>query len=297
MNELDLQLKIKEFVLMFLKSINSEITSKNEIYHATIPEPYSTLLDFKSLDFTFDVNKSDSNSCEFVTPGNKFLFKFLNFNIKNGPVALGQIANKNNTTNQIKNKLGVRFYFYILFDGIKHDSQISKIDVDLDTSKLMNIHDCIIMPIDEKKSLDYEKDDVDYSYLAAIDYLRKTLKQKMGNLTSTILILKNEEIKNINHVFQQRIDELEKSDSFTKNKFEEIKEKTRNSNYDRYVNFEEKMNISRDELIDKIQALRLEEKRALETIEKKYKTSIDYALIGAQIFYYGENDNRIIIIS
>src|SRR6185437_989318 len=107
------QSKIKEFVLMFLNSINCEIISDNEVYFVTIPEPYSTLLEFNSLKFTFDATKSNSNSCELVAPGSKFLFKLLNYNIKIGPVVLGEVQNPNSASGNDR-KLGIRFYFFVL---------------------------------------------------------------------------------------------------------------------------------------------------------------------------------------
>jgi len=305
MNDIDIQFKIKDFVLTFLESINCQITLENEIYFVTIEEPYSTLLEFKSLKFTFDASKLDSNFCELIAPGSKFLFKLLNYNIKIGPVVLGEIKNRQTSiTEKIDQKLGIRFYFFILVEGIKHYSLIKEIDVDLASYKLMKLINCEITPRIEYRVLDYVKDDIDYSYLQAIDNLRKILKQKIDEIFAQILESKNEEINYIAHSFQQQIDDLERHDTGTKNKFEEAKDKTINiknrsqdSDYNQYADLEEKMNISRNDTIDKIQALRIEEQKMFDIIDRKYRTSIDYALIGSQIFHYNAHDNRITVLN
>jgi len=256
-------------VLEYLKKINADISENKEIYDVKIPNTIENLFDSSTIKFTFDPEIARENFCELISPGSNILFKIINHNLKNGPVIFSKP--KNFIPDNPNNVVGIRFHFYILLDGLQNDSYIKYVDVDYDSYAI----------IDQNPELTYsddvffelESDKIDFAYIAAIDYLKKIMKDTTDNFVSTVVETKKNELLYINKEYQQRLDEIDQTI-----RHQQINAKNTS-------NIDEKW----DSATAQIEEIRQEQKNIINSFEKKYQSTIDYALFAAQIFPYNQN--------
>lgn len=257
---------VKDLVLNYFTQINATISKNDGMYEVILPKNNTLVFGNKTLKFTFDSETARKNLCELVSPGSNILFKIVNFHLKNGPVIFSKPRDfmyKNSNES-----VGIRFYFYILYDGLQNNSFIKSVDVDYYSSKLIdNKHDLIYC---DEFSLDIDPDKIDYAYITAIDFVKNSMKEISDKFISTIITSKMKELQNIDNEYQKRLDEID----------DKIQHQINDKNVSK--NFDVKWN----EATAKVVEIRQEQKNVIQSIEKKYEASIDFALFAAQVFPY-----------
>ena len=265
MNDINSNQLIKDLTLDFFSKINADVRQINKIYEVLVPEKYHHIFSKKNFSITFDPKTASDTSSELIIPGNNILFKIVNICKTKGPITKGFIKNSN-----LESKtFGVRFYFYITFEGINHFSELSYIDFDINSSELLDIKEELLHD-DEINIESVNVESMPSLYMKATKLIRKKYELPEKQFIESILRKKESELEKINHEYERRITETE----------DKIKESEKNVNSEN-----DKLKLS-DELIEKIHKLRIENDDMIKTISAKFEAILSYNLIGASIFSY-----------
>ena len=259
---------IRKITLDFFKEINAEIKEENEIYRILLTKNYYELFNTSKLKFTFNSEVARDQLCELITPGSNILFKIINYNLKNGIIVYSKPENYVQNTNQ-KNSIGIRFYFYVLLDGVKNQSYVKYVDVDYNSFEIIQNNFSLINS--EKFEIKFDSEKIDYSYISAIDEIRQIMKDSTDKFSKDVIEAKNDDLNYVNKEYQKRLDEIDVEIQNQRIKKDSLEDK-----------LEEKLT----DAIDKVELLRKEKKRVILGIMKKHQANIDYALFAAQVYPY-----------
>ena len=256
---MDLENKIKDFVLLFFKISEFPINCTNKIYFVDVPEKNQNYFQKSRIIFTFDEITANKNNCELIIPGSKTLFQIINSCTNKGPVLKKDFQNP-------KGYCIIRYHFFVYFSGISNSSQLFSVDVDLEKLKILDTNGVL-----EPKALTFNSElfskNITKSYLVSLE----ELKQQSTALKNNFLNLCNDSFQLDYNSFVQRYDD-------------EISE------YDQSINEKEKIITDLDKLkkyrfdtIDKIDNLEKIKNDMILNLQKKHKISLDYNLIGSEI--------------
>jgi len=133
---MQLENKIKDFVLLFFETSKFTITCKNKIYFVDVPEKNQNYFQKSRIIFTFDEITANENNCELIIPGSKTLFQIINLCTNKGPVIKKDYPNP-------KGYCVIRYHFFVYFSGISNSSQLFTIDVDLEKLKILDVNEVL----------------------------------------------------------------------------------------------------------------------------------------------------------
>lgn len=259
---------IKTITLNFFKRINAKINESNGIYSVAVPSIFNNLFDSSNLKFTFNSDVARNELCELITPGSNILFKIIHYNLKNGVVVYTKPKIFLTNTN-LNTSVGIRFYFYVLLDGIKNQSYIKYIDVDYESFKILNNDFDLIES--EEFQININPENIDYAYISAIDEIKQVMKNITEKFSRDVIDAKNQDLKYVNDEYQKRLDEI---DDDIQN------QRIRNNRLE--IQLEENLTNA----IEKVELIREEQKKVILGIKNKHRSSIDYALFAAQMYPY-----------
>lgn len=256
-----LQDEIRELVLSYFTRIGSRIVNNDGIYQIMIPEEYIEYFQSSTLKIIFDkdnTNTMQTNGCDLVIPGSRILFKVLSQCIVKGPIS-------------VKSGSGIpgiiiRYHFFIVFSGIRNVSKIKHVDINSETMQPVNTP---YMLCDTDFTLQDQSisDKINKSYMAAID----ELKTQCSKLSS-------EFIDAANVIFQTDYDVfVDKYDSQIRDLDDGINQKEVTSNDHK------KIKKFRFDTLDKIDELRRDKDRMINTMQEKHKIFLEYGLVACTI--------------
>jgi len=265
MNETESNILIKDITLGFFNTINANIVCTDDVYEISIPEKYCHIFKNKIFSITFDSKIKSKTDFELITLGSDTLSSILNLCKTKGPITKGFIKN----SNLQNNSFGIRFYFYIKFDGIYSFTELDYVDLDLNTTELLDIKDELLFNSEmEIEHLDFES--MPSLYMKATKSIRKKFETDEQKIINSLLKEKENESAKINSEYNQMIDEVEKNIKANENK--SLSDKDTHNLY--------------DEAMEKIHKIRHEQTTMSDTISAKYKSTLSYTLIGIVIFQH-----------
>jgi len=139
MDNINLQKSIQDLTLGFFKKIDADISQKEKIFTVSVSDNYNHLFGNIPFLITFDSKTALESTSELIVPGSKLLRQITNLCKMKGPITTGIVENLDGSTNTSNLKYGIRFYFHITYNGIKHFSDTSYVDLDINSSEIINI--------------------------------------------------------------------------------------------------------------------------------------------------------------
>ncbi len=305
----------KELTLNYLKGINAEVKEQDEIYYVTLPLKVAKLFGGETMRITFSPDVAATHSYELVIPGSNFLSVVLREAQKQAPVISGIIPK--NEQDMIKvfekidsnnckisldehiegEKLGIRFYFHVNLKSIKSSSSIRWTDVELESLKTLQLPfklDFI------EKSLDLEKNDkrFDNAYSKAIEEFETEIKPQVEKYVGLTEQNKRGEIVLLDAQEQKRLQEIKDDLNNERSKLKEYNRRisrakttdTMRRHAEAKSKFEKKLAKTEEQATKQIQRISNDKKRSLESIEEKYKPSLEFSLLASQIYSYSIED-------
>jgi hypothetical protein len=265
MNKTESNKLIKDLTLGFFNTINANIICTEHVYEISIPEKYCHIFKNKVFSIAFDSEIKSKTDFELIAPGSDILSSIISLCKTKGPIAKGFIKN----SNLQKNSFGVRFYFYVKFDGIYSFTELDYVDLELNTAELLDIKDELLFNSEiEIEHLDFES--MSSLYMKATKSIRKKFETDEQKIINSLLKEKESELTKINSEYNQMIDEVEKNIKDNENK--SLSDKDTHNLY--------------DEAMEKIHKIRNEQTTMSDTISAKYKSTLSYTLIGIVVFMY-----------
>ena len=273
MDDIHLQKSIQDLTLGFFKKINANISQKEKIFTVLVSDNYNHLFGKFPFSITFDSKTALESTSELIAPGSKLLRQITNLCKMKGPITTGITENLDISTNTSNLKYGIRFYFHITYNSIKHFSDVSYVDLDINSSEIINIsqnlHHYSTIEIDH---LNFEN--MSSLFLKSTKIIRKKFEIHEKKYVESIFVKKKSEIKNIQEEYNRIILEVES----------QIKEN------DKKILDESERYKLYDESLEKISTLRNEQNRMLFLTSKKFNVILSYDLISVMIFLYYENN-------
>jgi superfamily II DNA or RNA helicase len=249
---------IKSLVLTYFYLINSQIKEDNELFNITLSNEHEKFFRDKELKITFNERKEETNY-ELVSPGSSILSRILNQCISFGPLVTAKL-NSNEYNLPI-----IQFYFYVIFESVKSESQLYSVSVECDTQNIINIDDSDIDSNSNVSINDITPDTADDCYISAIDNIKSHFQQEIQDFKKEIHFQKESELQNINSEFKKRQDEINQKSQILRSK---------NASDSEFQN-----------LLDENESIKREKEIVLKTLDKKYHVSIDFALISCRILH------------
>lgn len=267
MNNRNLEILIQEITLGFLNIINADIKEKENFFLVTFPKNYHHIFGNQTLSLTFNPDFALQSSVELIAPGNKLLNQIINLCKTKGPITAIFDGIKNPDLSKMKN--GIRFYFYINYEGMQNFSDLKYVDLDLNSSEVLMLdeHFSNISQIDLEK-INFES--LSRIFLKATDEIRKLCGNTEKKFVTENMETKNSEIENLTKEYDNLVHEVEL-----------------------YINENEKNMLTErdkqklfDDSMKKIHNLRQEQTNLVRNISEKYRILLSYDLIASSIILY-----------
>ena len=269
MNEMNLQELTQDLTLDFFKKINASVSQKGDIFTILVPENHHHLFGNEPLSITFNHKTASESSCELVVPGSKLLHQIINLCKMKGSITKGVTENFNKNSDSSHIKSGIRFYFYTVFKGVEHFSELGHVDLDINSSEVLDIKQNLLL--DSTVDIEHINFELMPSlYLKASNDVRKNFEVDEKKFVESALAKKQNEIEELQQEYEKMISETESS----------IKENEKNllAESDKYKLYDDSMK--------KIHNLREEQANLIQGISNKYKMLLSYNLIGITIFLF-----------
>ena len=266
---MNLQELTQDLTLDFFKKINAGVSQKGDIFTILVPENHHHLFGNEPLSITFSAEAAAKSSCELVVPGSKLLYQIINLCKTKGPITKGVTENFNKNSDSSHIKHGIRFYFYTVFKGVEHFSELGHIDLDINSSEVLDIKQNLLL--DSTVDIEHINFELMPSlYLKASKVIRKNFEVNEKKFVETATVKKQTEIEEISQEYKKMISETESS----------IKENEKNllTENDKYKLY--------DDSTKKINHLREEQTNLIQGISSKYKILISYNLICITVFLF-----------
>jgi len=186
-----------------------------------------------------------------------------------GPIVRGILDGSKNYLGSSNLIYGIRFYFYVTFEGIEHFSELGYMDLDINSSEILDLKENILL--DSTVEIEHINFDLIPSlFLKASKEIRKNFEDNEKKFVGSSLVKKRTEIDNIRNEYDKMIHEIESH----------IKENEKNmlAERDAHKLFDDSM--------EKIHNLREEQTNLIQSISEKYKILLSYDLIASIIFLY-----------
>ena len=256
---MDVGKQIKELTISFFKTINAEILNDNEIYTIIIPEKYSNFFQKSKIKIAFDEKLAEENNCELLIPGNKTLFQIINNCNNKGPIVLKKsiLGNMNQS---------IRYHFYVNFSGIKHNSELLSVTVDLEEMKAIELQTTL-----EVVDSPFDFNLVSEKITPAFDIALKQLKQNSVYMEASFVNEARSLFESDLQTFISRYDDeiRELDDSINK------KEESSND--------ENKIREYRFNTLEKINSVEKEKNSLIESLQEKHKIELNYELVACEL--------------
>lgn len=312
MDEKTIQQYTKELTLNYLEEIGAIVEETNEIYSVTIPQEYLTLFGGSTKRITFDQEIASTHSCELVVPSSRFLSIIMEEVRKQAPVVAGSITHDDvdpaqflnklklhNCTVNIQNindvkKFGVRFYFNVILKSTKGISQLRWIDISLDMLEKLDFPSFIKLEQVDFTNLETPGQKVDHAYAEAI----KIMQGEIEPMARKYVELTRDKIDNeanlVRQVCNKRMAEIKEDLNHIKLQLKDYDKKIRNAKYNHTMvkhaeqreKISKKLEIEEKKVVEKTIELTRERDDKITQIGTRYKPTIEFALIAAQIYLY-----------
>lgn len=305
----------KDLTLNYLNEINAEVKEQDGIYYVTLPLKVAKLFGGETKRITFSPDVAATHSYELVVPGSNFLSTVLRDAQKQAPVIVGILPkNEQNMQDALdkidshnckisldehieSEKLGIRFYFHVNLKSIKSSSSIRWTDLELDSLESLELP----FNLDFKeKSLTLKQNDkrFDDAYSKAIEEFEKEIKPRVEKYVGLTEQNKKGEIALLDAQEQKRLQEIRYDLNNEKYKLKEFDRKvsharsyeTARKYAEQKLKFEKKLAKSEEQATKLIQRIIKDKQISLEHIEQKYKPSLDFSLLAAQVYSYNVKD-------
>lgn len=256
---MDIQKQIKELVLSFFQIIDSEIIENDRIYTITIPKKYVNYFQKSKIIITFDEKIADEHNCELIIPGNKTLFQIINNCNNKGPISIKKSLSGGS------NSL-IRYYFYVNFSGVKQNSELFSITVDLDNMQVVEPPSSLLEIMDTPSDFKINLEKITPCFDVALN----ELKQNSSDLKSSFVNEANLSFESDFNLFISRYDdEIRELD-------ESINQKEQN------LNDFEKIRDYRFNTLEKIKNIEKDKNSVLKSLQEKHKIDLSYELIACE---------------
>lgn len=269
MSETNLQKPIQDLTLDFFKIVNADVKQNEDIFTILAPEKYHHLFGNETFSITFNPKTASESSCELIAPGSKLLSQIINLCKTKGPIVKGILDSSKNYLDSSNLKHGIRFYFYVTFEGIEHFSELGHMDLDINSSEILDLKENILL--DSTVEIEHINFDlIPPLFLKASKELRKNFEDNEKKFVKSSIVKRHTEIDNIQNEYDKMIHEIESH----------IKENEKNmlAERDKHKLF--------DDFMEKIHNLRKEQTNLIRGISEKYKVLLSYDLIASIIFLY-----------
>ena len=257
---MSVQSDIKELILSFFDTINSDVSCDKGIYDISIPEKYHNHFRSQRISITFEKDiAADHHNCELVIVGSRILSTVIKICQSQGPVSLKKTQSDSGQT-------VMRYHFFVNFSGIHSMSDVTHVDIDLDSCKPVHAV-CVLENNNVLPDVYFDSKNITQSYMAALEELEKKYNSE-----------KTKFINDANAKFQ---DEFESFVGKYNTQMRDIDDaiNKKDSNYDDLA----KTNKIRFEGVDRIRELEDEKTRLAETLQQKHQISLTHNLIACEI--------------
>ena len=304
----------KDITLNYLKKIKAEVNEQDGIYYVTLPLKESQFFGGETKRITFSPDVAATHSYELVVPGSNFLAVVLRETQKMAPVISGSIPKNDSFEESISKidaqncdvhldetlgseKLGVRFYFHVNLKSIKNSSSLRWTDVDLESLETMELPFNLEF---NEQPLKLEKNDkrIDDAYSKAIEKFETEIKPQIEKYVGLTEQNKKGELSLLEAQEQKRLQEIQYDINNERTKLKEFDRKilrakkleTRSKYVEQKNKFQKKLAKTEEQAVKQIQRIANDKKISQASIEQKYKPSLEFSLLAAQIFSYHVDD-------
>ncbi len=208
MNDKNIQESIQKFVMTFFNKVDSEIIVNESVYKIKAPKNLFHIFGEKPFLITFDSNIVHNSDFEFVTPGSQILKKIINICKSKGPISKGIAENRlgNKTDPDLKN--AVRFYFHIKFESMNNFSDVSFVDLDVNTLSAIDVKNAIIL--DSNMNIEsFDSNSLSTLFSKSIDEIRKKYNLTEKTILDKSSLKKETETKKIKDNYAELIEDIE----------------------------------------------------------------------------------------
>lgn len=269
MSDKNIQESIQKFVMAYFNKVDSEIMPTESVYKIKAPKNLFHIFGEKTFLITFDSDKAQGLDCEFVTPGSQILKKIINICKSKGPISKGIAENRLNNKINPDLKNAVRFYFYIKFESMNNFSDVSFVDLDLNTLSSIEIKNSIILD----PSVDIENFDsnsLSTLFSKSVDEIREKYRLTEKTILDKTSLKKQTEVKKIKDNYTELIDDIENQIKKSESNLLDMNDK----------------NKFFDSSINEIAQLRNVQTHLIKCMDEKYQSKILYEIIGITFFKY-----------
>ncbi len=305
----------KELTLNYLDEINADVNEQDGIYYVTFPPTVAKLFGGDRKKITFNPDVAAIHFYELVVPGSNFLSTVIREVQKQAPVVVGSIPKNIQNTSDITNKinaknskielveqnenkkLGIRFYFHITLQSIKNVSSLRWIDFDLESLTLLELPYKLNF---NTKNLKLNLRDKKFgdAYTRAIKEFESDMMPQVEKYVGLTQQNKDDEIGLLNIQDQKRLKEIKDELKNEENKLKEfdrrmLRAKSANvahKYFEKKENFKNKIKKMEKETVKHIEKIGNDKQTALRHIIQKYKPSLTFSLLAAQVYSYSVLD-------
>lgn len=321
MDEKTIQQYSKELTLGFLDQIKASVKESEGIYSITIPQEFSTLFGGNTKRITFDQEIAATHSCDLVVPASKFLSVIMEEIKKQAPVVVGsvicesvdplQFLNKIKSHNCTINmqssskikKFGIRFYFNITLKSIHSISQLQWLDISLDTLDQLNFPTLLKLEPIDLTNFESPDNKVDVAYAKSIQIVQteiESMARKYVELTRNKI---QNDVEIVNRLCNKRIDEAKEDLNHVKLQLKDYDRKIRNARNSQTMakhaeqreKIASKLKEQENEVVDRTIALTRERDNKIAEIETRYKPTIEFSLVAAQLYVFDILDCNLLL--
>jgi len=257
---MEISRKIQNLTLTFLKTIDSDISEKDGVYVAFLPEQYVSYFGQNQIKFTFDEKTADEKNCELIVPGSKILYQIITNCSNKGPISLRYTENHSD-------KLILRYHFFVNFSSSQNSSEYYSVDIDYNSQQPEKIQDITIPNMDNSSLSKLQAENITACFTSSIEELKSQFKDKQRNFIEKI----KKSFQNDLELFVSRYDaEIRELD-------ESINEKE-NSIHDPSIMREYRFNN-----LEKIKKLEKDKLTLLDSLQEKHKVDLNFELIACEL--------------
>lgn len=256
---MDIQKQIKELTLSFFKTIDAEIINENGIYTVIIPKVYVNYFQKSKIQITFDEKIAEENNCELIILGSKTLFQIITNCNNKGSISIKQ------TKSGGKNP-AIRYHFYVNFSGVKQQSQLFSVTVDLQNMVAI-IPPIELETIDSTSNFKLLSEKITPSFNVALEELKLKSSEMKFIFINNANIAFDKDFKLFISRYDDEIRELD--DSINKKDLS-------SDDFDKIKKF-------RFDMLEKIEVLEKEKNTLIENLQKQHKINSDYTLVACEM--------------
>lgn len=256
---MEIQKQIKELTLSFFKTIDAEIIDEDGIYTVNIPKTHINYFQKSKIQITFDEKIAEENNCELIIPGSKTLFQIITNCNNKGSISIKQ------TKTGGKNP-AIRYHFYVNFSGVKQQSQLFSVTVDLQ-NMIAIVPPNELEKIDFPSNLQLSSEKITPSFNVALEELKLKSSEMKSIFMNNANIAFDGDFKLFISRYDDEIRELD--DSIAKKDLS-------SDDFDKIKKF-------RFDVLDKIEILEKEKNTLIENLQKQHNVNLDYTLVACEI--------------